>query len=275
MQKTFSEETYLTIILSTILLLLFGGLMVYYFFHHQKKRFLHDQEVSALRESFNQIILQSKLEIQELTLDQISKELHANFSHLVSLININLAAALPASNGEVEKHIMEAKQLAKQLMADLKILSVSLNSDYTMKIGFYKALENELNRLERTGKYEVKFNKLGISARLPPEKEIILFRLCQEILNNVVRHAKATTVTVTLIHSANCLSVTIADNGMGFDPEEAKQKSIEKSSTGLLNIAGRAKLIQAELKIESDVGKGTVVKVSIPLLEEKKETNGN
>src|ERR1700754_2561713 len=99
MQQTFSEETYITIILSTVLLLFFGILVVYYFFQHQKKRFQHDQEVLALRESFSQIILQSKLEIQELTLDHIAKELHANFSHLVSLININLAAALPESKG--------------------------------------------------------------------------------------------------------------------------------------------------------------------------------
>jgi signal transduction histidine kinase len=269
MQQTFSEETYITIILSTTLLLLFGGFIVFYFFHQQKKRFQHEHEVSSLRESFNQSILQSKLEMQELTLDHISKELHANFSHLVSLININLAAAMPGSEGTIKKHIVEAKELAKQLMADLKTLSVSLNSDHMMKVGFKKALEKELSRLEKTGKYHITYYSSEDVARLPPEKEIILFRLCQEILNNIVRHSKATAVAVSLVRDLNCLLLTIEDNGIGFDPDIAREKSIEKSSTGLMNIAGRAKLVHADLTLESRPGKGTNVKVIVPLSEEK------
>lgn len=269
MQQTFSEETYLTIIISTLLLLFFGCLLVFYFFRHQKKRFLHRQEVIQLQESFNQSILQSKLEIQEQTLDHIAKELHANFSHLVSLININLSAALPQCDGEVKKHIIETKRLAKQLMADLKILSVSLNSDHIMKTGFYKALENEMAQLDRTGKYQVTFTRIGNPFRLPPEKEIILFRLCQEILNNIVRHAKATKILSVITYQPDSLILEITDNGKGFNTEEAREKSIEKSSTGLMNIAGRAKLVNADLSIKSHEGTGTIVKVVIPSFKDK------
>src|ERR1700722_11055871 len=98
MQNSFLESSAVTIIVSTVLLLFFSVLIIYFLFAYQRKRFLHHEEVIELREAFNQTLLQSKLEIQEQTLDHISKELHANFSHLVSLIDINLAEILPQSN---------------------------------------------------------------------------------------------------------------------------------------------------------------------------------
>ena len=79
------------IIVSTILLALFGAIVVRYIFLYQQKRFRHQHEVLEMREAFGRTLLQSRLEIQEQTLDHIAKELHANFSHLVSLININLS----------------------------------------------------------------------------------------------------------------------------------------------------------------------------------------
>src|SRR5205085_4739409 len=140
---------------------------------------------------FSQTLHQSKLEIQEQILDHIAKELHANFSHLVSLININLAEILTQSNPGIKENIIETKSLAKQLLSELKALSASLNTDHIMHIGFAKALDNELNRLSKTKKIQVTFTRSGEEYRLPPEHEIILFRLCQEILNNIVQYSKA------------------------------------------------------------------------------------
>ncbi len=265
MQTSLSQETYLTILISTLLLFFFGALLVYYFFRHQRKRFEYQQEVLGLRESFNQIILKSKLEIQEQTLSHIAKELHANFSHLVSLININLTAALASNEAGIKKHIHETKRLAKQLMSDLKVLSVTMNTDHIMRTGFACALEVELQRLQNTGKYSVDYRYEGENLRLPPEKEIILYRLSQEILNNIVMHSEATKITVLLSTENSCLKLEISDNGKGFDMEEARERSVEKSSTGLLNISGRAEMINAKLIIQSANQQGTHVTVIIPI----------
>jgi signal transduction histidine kinase len=238
---------------------------MYFFFQQQKKRFHHQQEVIELRESFNQTILQSKLEIQERTLDHIAKELHANFSHLVSLININLSAILAESSGEVREHDSETKLLSKQLMGEIKALSLSLNSDYIMKAGFHKTIENELQRLQKTKRYQISYTQTGVPFRLPSGQEVVLFRLCQEILNNIIKHSQAKSVDVILDYSDNTLTIRIKDNGVGFDLETVKERSIEKESTGLLNIAGRAKLINANLNIRSSLGKGTLVEVVVPI----------
>jgi signal transduction histidine kinase len=267
MQTSVSEITLLTILISTLLLLLFGGIIIYYLFLYQKKRYRHSREISELREAFNQTLLQSKLEIQEETLDHISKELHANFSHLVSLININLSAILPNSNDEMKESIVETKSLAKQLLSELKALSAGLNTDHIMHIGFVSALENELGRLNKTKKFRVTFTRTGDGFYLRPEHQIILFRLCQEVLNNIVKYSHAESVTAILLQTEQSFSLEITDDGQGFDVAEAQKAAAKKESTGLLNMQKRARLIDAAIKIESAIGSGTKVRITIAKTE--------
>lgn len=265
-----SDATTLTIVVSTILVLSLSIAIIYFLFHYQRKRFRHQQELLEIREAFNKTLLQSKLAIQEQTLDHISKELHANFSHLISLININLAEILPQSSLTHRDNLLETKSLAKQLMSELKALSASLNTDHIIHIGFAKALENELSRLAKTKKYEIVVTRSGEEYRLLAEHEIILFRLCQEVLNNVVRYAKASKVSTSLSYLPDHFMLTIADDGTGFNVEEALRQSGEKQSTGLLNISKRAAMISAVFGISSHNGEGTVVTINIPHPEKLK-----
>jgi len=264
MQTSISEISVLTIIISTLLLLFFGALVIYYVFLYQKKRFLHHKQVQEMQDTFARTLLQSKLEIQEETLDHIAKELHANFSQLVSLININLSAILPQSSDEMKDSIMETKYLAKQLMTELKSLSASLNTDHIMHIGFPAALNNELNRIAKTKKFNVIFTKTGEEYRIRPDHEIILFRLCQEVLNNIISYSKAANVVTMLDYQPGTFNLEISDNGIGFDVNEALRGAAERGSTGLTNIRKRATLINAVADIQSTPGKGSSVSISIP-----------
>ena len=264
MPASSSEIVSSIIVISTLLLLVFGTVIVRYIFLYQRKRYRHSREVIELRESFNRTLLQSKLEIQEQTVGHIAKELHSNFSHLVSLININLSEILPQSPDEVKEGILETKSLAKQLLADLKDLSVSLNTDHIMRIGLVKALRNELTRMGNRKKYQINFLQSGEEYRLRPEHEIILFRLCQEVLNNIIKYAKAGSITATLDYTPAHFDLEIADDGIGFDTEQVLAFSGEKESTGLLNIRNRARHIDAEVTINSRPGEGTRIAISIP-----------
>jgi signal transduction histidine kinase len=263
--QTSVESASLTIIITTILVFGFSMAIVYFLFLYQRKKFRHQQELSEMREAFNQTLLESRLAIQEQTLDHISKELHANFSHLVSLININLSEILPQSPLEQRESILETKSLAKQLMGELKALSATLNTDHIIHIGLVKALENEMSRIAKTRKYEIQVKKEGEEYRLLAEHEIILFRLCQEVLNNIVKYAAASKVNASFSFAASEFVLTIVDNGTGFNVEEAMHQCGEKQSTGLLNMRKRASLINADFKILSKIGEGTMVTINIPL----------
>lgn len=264
MPTTASKVTALTIIITTALILALSYGIICFIFLYQRKRYQHQREVLELREAFNKTLLQSKLEIQEQTLDHISKELHANIGHYASLININLANILYQSPSAIKTIVLETKSLAKQLLSELKALSVSLNTDLIMHIGFQKALSNELDRISKIIKCASEITILGTEYRLQPADEIILFRLCQEVLNNIIKYAKATVVNVLIEYSDDRMLLEITDNGIGFDIDMALQLSAKKESTGLLNIKKRARLINAEFSIDSAENKGTLVKIVIP-----------
>lgn len=265
MQTPSTEVVYFITIVSTLLLLFFGGIIIRYIFLYQRRRFRHEQEKLEMREAFNQTLLESKLQIQEDTLKHIAEELHANASHQASLINIHLTEMLEKGSPEMRESIYEIKLIAKQLMGDLKALSAGLNTNHIMKIGFTKALENELNRLSKTKKYTTHFNKSGEEFTLRMDNEIILFRLCQEILNNIVKYAEAKSVTILQEYAPKLFRVEISDDGIGFDIEEAIKNSGEKESTGLMNMHNRAKLIGATFTIHSRKGEGTRFIISIPV----------
>lgn len=254
----------LTIIISTALLLAFGVLIARYVFLYQRKKYRHQQEVLILQEDFTQTLLQSKIEIQEQTLNHISKELHANFSQLVSLININLSEILPHCSDSIKENIVETKALAKQVLGDLKSLSVSLNTEHIMKIGILKALENELSRFGKTKRFITHFTKAGTEYRLSPDREIILFRLCQEALNNILKYSKAKTISISFDFEEKLLILNIIDDGIGFDLDSVINESGERQSTGILNMQKRAKLIDGLLDIHSTIGMGTKVNIILP-----------
>lgn len=260
--QTSSEATIYTILVSSFLIVFFGVAIIYFMFLYQKKKFRYQKEMLEMREAFGQTLLQSKLAIQEQTLDHISKELHANLSHLVSLININLAELLPLTPTETRENVIETKSLVKQLMGEVKALSASLNTDHIMHIGLTKALENELGRLGK--KYAITVTKTGEEYRLKPDHETILFRLCQEVLNNVIKYAEASQIMASLSFNPDIFILSISDNGKGFSVEQAMKSSAEKQSTGLLNMKKRALLINGDIIISSVLGEGTTVTIQLP-----------
>ncbi|PZR26437.1 MAG: hypothetical protein DI535_14295 [Citrobacter freundii] len=259
--QTSSETTIYTIILSSFIIIFFGLAVIYILFAYQRKKFRHQREMLEMREAFGQTLLKSKLAIQEQTLDHISKELHANVSHLASLININLAEILPQTTDGTRENVIETKGLVKQLMAELKGLSASLNTGHNLHIGLGKALENEFHRIGK--KYEITITKTGEEYRLKPDHEIILFRLCQEVLNNVIKYSEASKIILSLSYSPDNLLLSISDNGQGFDIEKVMELSAEKQSTGLLNMKERASQINGVLSISSVPGEGTTVTIEI------------
>ena len=264
MQTSFPELKVLTLVITTALILVFVIAIIYIVLFHQRKQYRSLEEVLNIKEEFTKILLSSEIEIQEQTLNHISKELHANVSPLVFLMNINLAEIIAQSSGEPNETLLETKLLGKQIYSELKDLSVKLNTDHIKNIGFRKAIENELVRISKARKCIGDLIISGEENNLCPEHEIILFRLCQEVLNNIVKYARASKVTVRIDNTADQMKVSIIDNGIGFDIHLAKQQSAERESTGLINIAKRAQSINAEFQIKSQVGQGTRIDICIP-----------
>lgn len=188
--------------------------------------------------------------MQEQVFTQISREIHDNIGQILSLVRLNINTL-----GLPEERIAPTDELIGRAITDLRQLSHSLNTNYIREIGFTGAVRQLLDNLSRTRQFQTAIDGIAVDTHINEEKAIILFRIVQEVVNNIVRHANATDIKVLIVEIDNGFKVSISDNGIGFDTDLLK----EQAGLGIRNMMERAKMIDAEIEIESTPGRGSTV----------------
>ena len=225
---------------------------------------------SIIRESnrkkllrFQQELLKSKIEIQDQTFQNISQEIHDNIGQVLSLVKLNLHTAdfsdLPAT---MEK-INCSKTLVGKAIVDLRDLSKGLSADMVKEMGLHKTIQREVTLMSRTGQYKTVFSQQGQPFRFDKQKELIMFRIFQELLNNIINHSRAKTVIVRLFYRNGLFNLTVSDDGEGFDKRRIDTE--EQFGLGIRNMQTRSALIGASFQLTSTHGKGTTVSIDLPV----------
>jgi two-component system NarL family sensor kinase len=259
-----SNDIYIMIITVTVILLILLIFIVSFLFIYRNKQVRHQVEMKSVEEKFNQEILQTQLEIREQTLKNISEEIHDNVGQVLSLAVLNLSAIELDNTRRAADKIEDVTRLVEKAVADLRNLSKTMDSDNIARLGLVAIIKFELDLLERTGLYHTVLELSGDERRLDGEKEIILYRIVQESLNNVIKHANATQIQITLQFADDQLKIDIADNGKGFDAGHVDETTIYKSGAGIKNMQKRAKLIGGVCSIKGISSGGTTVSMTIP-----------
>lgn len=226
-----------------------------------RRRIMHQTDLHNLKNQYEHTLLQSQLEIQEQTFRNISQEIHDNIGQVLSLAKLNLNTINEANFRE---KLEVTDELVGKAIADLRDLSRSLNGEKITDLGLYVALAQELATIEKT--VAVKTLLLGddIDQLLNGEQVIILFRMMQELFNNIVKHANAGCIEVSLLATEQEVKICIKDDGVGFD---LPKLDATKTGIGLKNLGQRAKLINGHLDIKTAPGEGTEVTISLqPLM---------
>ncbi len=243
------------VIAGTFLLFLIFGFIIYFVIVYNKRYLKNEAEKAELIKSFELGKLNSQLEIQEQTLKNISGEIHDNIGQVLSLAGLQISTI----NTEEKKKVEYARELIDKAITDLRDLSKSMDKDRINSIGLTAALEHELNILEKTGKYSTSFIVNDDIEFLSEDASIILFRIIQEIINNIIKHSIANQVNITINSYLDDIQLIITDNGIGFDLTK-----VSTNGQGMNNINNRAKLIGGKISINSGINKGTTITISIP-----------
>lgn len=254
-----SQEILNTILLGSILFLIMAFVIVISVIQYQKRQKRNLKEKQLLQSQFSQTLLQSQLEIQEQTLQQISRELHDNFGHIASLIKINLNTLKLDNQEKAINKIEDTKELTRQLITDIKSLSLSLNGDRIAKTGLVAALQTEVERLDKTGLFTASFVQNGSMPLIENDKATIIFRMAQEVLNNMAKYSEAKYINVNLNVTDNLFTLAFNDDGKGFNVAD----KIQNGGAGLTNLQKRAALINANLTIQSAPGEGTSITIEM------------
>ena len=249
-----NEEVVFTIIVVIIILVFLAIMFLVALTRHNQRRNKLIYENQKIKKDFEQTLLNTQLEIQEQTLTHISREIHDNIGQVLSLARLQLHTL---TEGASEENIDYTDHLLEKAITDLRGLSHSLNTNSIKEDGFAASIKKVLEQFEKTGKFKTSFyDETGFM--ISDDQGIILFRIIQEVLNNIVKHAQATEITIRIKKPEEHTIISIADNGKGFNTEKLQSS---ETGIGIRNIKERALIIGAKLSLVSQPNHGTTVRI--------------
>ncbi len=199
---------------------------------------------------------------QEEERKRISRDLHDDIGTKLSALNLYLSSlsekATVINNDEIKSLARSSKQIIKEAMHDVRQLLLNLSPTVLEEFGYTTAVEGLVNKINETHMIHFNFVVFGIKQRLQKDYELALYRITQELINNVLKHARAKKVFFQIEQRDEKIILMMEDDGIGFDV------NAHKDGYGLKNLDARTKLMQGIMTIDSQPGKGTSVLIEIP-----------
>lgn len=197
---------------------------------------------------------------------RLARELHDDTIQSLIALNQQIQLAHMTAPDETSKERLTTMQnMAEQTVADLRRLTRDLRPIYLEDLGLVPALEMLARDMSKALSLPITFETRGAGRRLPPNTELALYRIAQEGISNVARHAQATQAVVSLTYDSDSICLSIRDNGKGFNVPDSPAEMAPAGHYGLLGIQERAEAIGARLQIQSAAGAGTNLMVSLTL----------
>jgi two-component system, NarL family, sensor kinase len=261
--QTQNNNIILLIITTTIILLFLLSFIAAVLFLYQKKNVLYYKQLEDVKNIYDKNLLQTQLEIQEQTFQDISREIHDNIGLSLTLAKLQLNTIDYVNSSKTTDNVDSSINLIGKAIQDLSDISKSLNSEVIKNLGLYNTLKLEIEKIARSGKHIIEFMEEGDIAFLDAQKELILYRIAQEALNNILKHSSASHIWIKLTYGITQVNLSIEDNGAGFDKTEAgKQRS--GINSGLTNMRTRATMLNGSFNISSSTGNGTKIYITAP-----------
>ncbi len=260
-QDAEEAKSYMQLLGALLLVLALAGALGVVLFRvksreRQRQLELKDVRISSLLKATELEALNAELEGQKNERKRIAKELHDRLGSLLAGTKMQFTA-FASKVGDEEKQA-QIEELLKEAMAEVRNVSHDLYNPRLLSDG----LPGSIKRLCETVNYEGLSAKFTLIDNLPPmpnELKSTVFKIFQELLANIIKHSKATSVSVTISYEGKELILRVTDDGVGFNPSKAE------GGLGLKNIKERAQQVGGRIKIDSNPGKGTVSELKVAL----------
>ena len=204
-------------------------------------------------------LTQATIDAQEKERSEMGKELHDNINQILASVKLYLDTAL-RNEGIREDLVMKSMDLTVNAINEIRQLSHSLMPPSFEKLSLKEVVEELADELNAIGCFTIHVSMEDLrEEHLGNQQKIMLYRIIQEQLNNIIKYANAEDVCIGIKKCASALQLTIADNGVGFDP------AVKSKGIGLKNIESRVSYYAGKMHLHSTPGKGTVLEVMLPL----------
>jgi signal transduction histidine kinase len=197
---------------------------------------------------------------------RIARELHDEMGQALTAAKINMQLlAQDPTRDNAPARIEDTVGLVDRMIGHVRTLSLDLRPPLLDELGLGAALRGYLEAQAQRSGLDVRVDADSIPPGVPPEVEITTFRTVQEAVTNILRHANAKHVDVRIRRTDGTLDISIRDDGAGFDVDRTIEKALGGHHLGLLGIRERVQVLGGSVAIESEIGVGTEVRVSVPM----------
>lgn len=206
------------------------------------------------------------IEAQEEERKRLSREIHDGPAQMLAnvIVRSDLIERVYRENGAdaAFSEINSFKKMVRSALYEVRRIIYDLRPMALDDLGLVPTLRKYLRTIEEYHNHsQIQFENIGLELRLPPKYEVALFRMIQESVQNALKHANARQIKVRLEISHTAVSVSIKDNGVGFDLNQKKPESF-----GIIGMKERVELLNGEITFDSKIGKGTSVFIRVPLI---------
>jgi signal transduction histidine kinase len=248
-----SAEIVLVYFVGTFGMALLAGAIILFFTTYQKRLLKKELEINRIKSRQQEEILQNTVLSQEKERKRIAQDLHDEVGAMLSVVKLNIAMVERKSDTSASKEIArETRSYLDEVILQVRRISRALLPPSLDKLGLAAAVEELVNWVNKSDQVEVVVWKTEDFYRFDGKKEMAIFRIIQELLNNALKHAQATQIVIKIRFCSSGLAVSVCDNGVGFDIN-----SKGNSGLGLKNLESRTQILNARIKLRSAPGKGT------------------
>ena len=213
------------------------------------------------------------LEVQEQERSRLARELHDDIGQALTALKIQLESIARTPPGQSAPRIKQCVEMTTHALERVRQLSFSLRPLQLDDLGLVAALRSHLDRQASIGELAPHFEARGVPEHLPAEVQTACFRIAQEAINNVLRHARARNLWLSVRGERGSLRVEIRDDGCGFDAEAARRRSAAGASLGLVGMEERVAFAGGALDLRTTAGQGTRLLATFPLEPNASEPN--
>lgn len=250
-KEQLKQKTFIYTLLSIVIGLLIFSYLLYRNFSARKK--ISEQEITQLQQEKKIDAVQNMLQGEETERTRLARDLHDGLGGMLTGVKFQLNSMkgnVILSEENAETFTRSITQLDNAI-AEMRRVAHNMMPEALLKFGLIDTLKNYCDSVSQNSGLAVSFQSFGMENRLEQTTEIVVYRVIQELLNNTLKHANATNVYIQLSRNENTLSLTVEDDGKGFDVNK-----IQKNGIGLSNIQHRVDYLNGKMDIKSD-DKGT------------------
>ena len=247
-----SHSIYFIYLIGTFGMAFLAFSIVFFFITYQKKILKKQLELNETRARQQEEIISNTVQSQENERKRIARDLHDEVGAMLSVVKLNVSR-IEKKSGEPDAKILaaETKQYLDEVITQVRRISRALLPPSLEKLGLWFAVEELVNWINKSDQIQIDCRKNGEPARFDQAKELALFRIIQELLNNSIKHSGSKTIDVYFRFSRNSLIIMVSDQGKGFDLNN------KATGLGLKNLESRAQIAGAKFRMKSAPGKGT------------------